>query len=301
MVDFTSVLGALGTLATGGSVTLGPISFTGFEVPSRITFGGTQQLVVHKFPGGARVIDSLGDDPARPEWKGCFTGPFAAARARQVNALRLAAQPVALGFGPFTAQVMIKRFAASYERNGYWIPYSIVCEVLPPQTDGGDGGDTALAGLIGVDAASAGSAMAEASAQLAGVATVAAAQASTGLAALTPQPNAAKLNLDGVAAALTTGAGIVAGAASFAQSPGIAAQAVAQFRAAAAGIGSALAAVGSGLGALAGGTDPVSSVNDLANAAVLAGAAANLAQAGGTTARAASNAATVTTPGSVAA
>ncbi len=82
MVDVTGVLGVLGTLATGGAVSLGPITFTGFEVPSRINFGGSQRLVVHRFPGGARVIDSLGDDPARPEWKGSFTGPLAAARAR---------------------------------------------------------------------------------------------------------------------------------------------------------------------------------------------------------------------------
>ncbi len=303
MTDFTSVLGVLSTLATGGSVSLGPIVFTGFEVPSRINFGGTQQLVVHKFPGGARVIDSLGDDPARPEWKGCFTGPAAAARARQVNAMRLAAQPVPLSFGPFTAQVVIKRFAASYERNGYWIPYSITCEVLPPQMDGGGVGDAALAGLIGADAAGALGAVADAAGQLAGVAGTAAIQASGVLARLTQQANVAKLNLDGVTTALTNGAGIVAGAASFAQSPGIAAQAVAQFQSASSAIGSALGVVGSGIAGITAtataGSDPVGSVNDLTNAAALTGAAASLAQAGGTAARAANNAATATMPGSI--
>ena len=305
MADFTTVLGALGALATGGAVSLGSMVFTGFEVPARINFGGSQQLVVHKFPGGARVIDSLGDDPARPEWKGCFTGPLAAARARQANAMRLAAQPVPLSFGPFTAQVVIKRFAASYERNGYWIPYSITCEVLPPQTDGAGVGDTALAGLIGADAAGSLSAVADAAGQLAGVATTAAMQASVLLARLTPQGNVATLNLDGVTAALGAGAGIVAGAASFGQSPGIAAQAVAQFQSAGSGIAAALGVIGAGLAGIsttaATGSDPVASVNDLANAAALAGAAAKLVQAGGTAARATNNAVTATTPGSIAA
>ena len=38
MVDITSVLGALSTLATGGSVSLGTITFLGFEVPPKINF-----------------------------------------------------------------------------------------------------------------------------------------------------------------------------------------------------------------------------------------------------------------------
>ena len=95
----------------------------------------------------------MGDDPVTPQWSGIFTGPFAAVRARQVNAIRLAAQPVQLSFGPFSAQVVIKRFTADYQRNGFWIPYRISCEVLPPQPGAASGGGTALAGLIGSDAA----------------------------------------------------------------------------------------------------------------------------------------------------
>ncbi len=305
MTDVTSVLGALGALATGGSVSLGPVVFTGFEVPSRINFGGTQQLVIHKFPGGTRIIDSLGDDPAAPEWKGTFTGALAAARARQVNALRLAAQPVPLSFGPFTAQVVIKRFAASYERNGFWIPYSIACEVLPPQAEADGVGGTALAGLIGADAASALAGVSNASAQLASVATAASAQASGVLAQVTPLGSVPALNLAGIAGALGNGTSLISGVANLAQSPGAAAQALAQFRSAATGIGSALGAVGGGIGliggtaAAAGTGDPVASVNDLVNAASLSGAAATLAQAGGAASRAAINAATATTPGSI--
>ena len=305
MVDVTSVLGALSAIATGGAVSLGPITFAGFEVPARINFGGTQQLVVHKFPGGSRVIDSLGDDPATPQWRGTFTGPLAAVRARQVNALRLAAQPVPLSFGPFTAQVVIKRFTASYERNGYWIPYSISCEVLPPQAGQDAVGGTALAGLIGDDAASALSSVSDAAAQVASVTATAAAQASSTLAQITPLASVIGMSLGGITAAINAGTGVVAGVTNLAQSPGAAGQAAAQFQSARSAIQGALSAVGSGLGAItaaaasAGNADPVASVNDLANAAALTGAAASLAQASGYAARAATNAATATTPGRV--
>ena len=298
MVDITSVLGALSTLATGGSVSLGTVTFVGFEVPPKINFGGTTVLVVHKFPGGARVIDSMGDDPVTPDWMGTFTGPFAAVRARQVNAMRLAAQPVPLSFGPFSAQVVIKRFSADYQRNGFWIPYRISCEVLPPQPDAASIGGAALAGLIGDDAASALASVADAASQVADVAATAAAQASSVLARLTPLTNIVGMDLTPINYALDAGSGIVTDVTNLAEAPAAAAQSYAQLQSAASGIGSALGAVGAGISSIngtaaaVGGGDPVASVNDLANAGALTGAVANLAQAGAFAARAAINAGT---------
>jgi hypothetical protein len=41
---------------------LGGIAFDSFSTPSRMGAGGKQAMVVHKLPGGARVIDTLGLD-----------------------------------------------------------------------------------------------------------------------------------------------------------------------------------------------------------------------------------------------
>ena len=161
--------------------------------------------------------------------------------------MRLAAQPVPLSFGPFTAQVVIKRFTASYERNGFWIPYSIVCEVLPPAPGADAVGSTALAGLIGRDVTSALDSVSAAAGQIAGVATIAVMQASSVLAQMTPVSMAAAINLGGVTAALTTGTAILAGVTDIAQSPGTAAQAAAQFQSAIAAIDQAASVVGAGL------------------------------------------------------
>ena len=57
-----------------GLLTLGSIVFDGFEVPSRVEFGGEQQLAVHKLIGGARVIDALGRDDAALRWRGVLSG-----------------------------------------------------------------------------------------------------------------------------------------------------------------------------------------------------------------------------------
>jgi hypothetical protein len=238
-----------------------------------------------------------------PEWRGIFTGPLAAVRARQVNAMRLAAQPVALSFGPFSAQVVIKRFSADYQRNGFWIPYRISCEVLPPQPGEADVGGTALAGLIGDDAASALASVSDAASQVADVTATAAAQASSVLARMTPLANIVGMNLSPINYALNTGTGIIAGVTNLAEAPGAAAQSFAQFQSAASGIGSALGAVGAGVTSISGtavavgGGDPVASVNDLTNAGALTGAMASLAQAQGFAARAAINAQTVTGTG----
>ena len=44
------------------TLTLGGFAFTGYSTPDVMMGGGRQAMVVHKLPGGMRVIDTLGHD-----------------------------------------------------------------------------------------------------------------------------------------------------------------------------------------------------------------------------------------------
>jgi hypothetical protein len=111
------------------SLTLGPVAFAGFELPSSITFGGRQRLAIHRLPGGVRIIDAIGPDPADLAFSGIFTGPDAADRARMLDTLRVAGTALPLAWDAFLYTVVIERFEADY-RSPWWIPYRISCSVL---------------------------------------------------------------------------------------------------------------------------------------------------------------------------
>lgn len=111
------------------SLTLGPVAFAGFELPSSITIGGRQRLAIHRLPGGIRVIDALGPDPADIAFSGIFTGPDAADRARLLDALRVSGVSLPLAWDAFLYTVIIENFEADY-RSPWWIPYRVTCSVL---------------------------------------------------------------------------------------------------------------------------------------------------------------------------
>ncbi len=111
------------------SLTLGPVAFAGFELPSSITIGGRQRLAIHRLPGGLRIIDALGPDPADIAFAGIFTGPDAADRARLLDTLRIAGSTLPLAWDAFAYTVVIENFEADY-RSPWWIPYRISCSVL---------------------------------------------------------------------------------------------------------------------------------------------------------------------------
>ena len=59
-----NVVGAVGAVVDNllfgatGTVTLGPVTFFGQEVPVRISIGGAQSLKVYKYTGGQRTLDA---------------------------------------------------------------------------------------------------------------------------------------------------------------------------------------------------------------------------------------------------
>ena len=108
---------------------LGPVVFQDFEVPSGVNFGGRQRLVMHRLPGGSRVIDALGRDDAQISFSGIFSGSDATLRARSLDQLRVAGIALPLTWDVLFYTVLISEFQASY-RSSWWIPYRIVCTVL---------------------------------------------------------------------------------------------------------------------------------------------------------------------------
>ena len=112
---------------------LGPILFQEFELPERVRWGGGQKLVVHRLPGGARVVDSLGRDDADIVWSGVFSGSDAAVRAGALDLMRAEGGAWPLTWDWFFFTVVIARFDADYTRSN-WIPYRITCTVVRDET-----------------------------------------------------------------------------------------------------------------------------------------------------------------------
>lgn len=117
----------------GAPLVLGPVAFQGFEVPEHVTVGGRQRLVVHRMPGGGRVVDALGPDDAELVWSGTLSGPDAAERFRLLDTLRRAGEPLPLAWDAFAYDVVISNLEAD-TASPWWIPYRIACTVLQDNT-----------------------------------------------------------------------------------------------------------------------------------------------------------------------
>lgn len=119
------------------TLSLGDVLFEDLEIPERMPFGGNQSLVMHKLVGGVRQIDAMGRDDRSIEWSGTFLGENALARARYLDAQRIAGTSVPLVWSEFFYDVVVRCFEADFERE-WMIPYRIVCEVVldhsQPQT-----------------------------------------------------------------------------------------------------------------------------------------------------------------------
>ncbi len=138
-----------------GELLLGPVTFQGFEVPARISFGGAQRMAVHRLPGGARVIDAMGPDDAPIIWSGAFSGADAADRARLIDLLRVEGLPLPLAWDAFAYLVVIARFEAEYE-HANWVPYRIACTVLLDEAQVATTAVVALAPRVLADLSTAG-------------------------------------------------------------------------------------------------------------------------------------------------
>ncbi len=110
-------------------IQLGDFTFQDFEIPEKINFGGSQQLVQHDLIGGGRVIDALGKNDLDITWSGLFTGPQAITRAQQLNTMRANGNQIKLTWFNFNYDVVIQNFEAQTERF-YQVTYTITLRVL---------------------------------------------------------------------------------------------------------------------------------------------------------------------------
>jgi hypothetical protein len=114
------------------AVTLGGITFLNFECPNDEvdTFGGTQAMVKHKFPGGQITTETFGPFP--PDiihWKGQFFQDASQSsdmydRVDALQQMRVAGQPVTLTVGHFQYQVLLHQIKFGLKLQ-FWIPYDI--------------------------------------------------------------------------------------------------------------------------------------------------------------------------------
>ncbi|BAK82888.1 hypothetical protein D3W54_15170 [Komagataeibacter medellinensis] len=169
LMNAQTAIGAIGRLWASAPVTIGALTLTGMEVPRLIRDGGTQQVAIHRLPGGGRIIDAVGNDPDRLELEGTFVGPTALARARALKQMRVAGAPVAFSGAGLSLMVRIVQYSYDYQQKGIVIPYRLVLE-QPNQTATSGAGTSTLSALVGADGASA---LSGVSGALANVATIA--------------------------------------------------------------------------------------------------------------------------------
>lgn len=108
---------------------LGQFAFEDFAIPESIAFGGEQKLSVKRLVGGARVVDSMGYDPASPSWSGVFFGPNAMNDATTLKAMMQGGKAYPLVWDELSYLVVISSFQPVF-RKPWHIPYSITCEVV---------------------------------------------------------------------------------------------------------------------------------------------------------------------------
>ena len=131
--DILSAIVATGQLFAGyGTVTLGPVQFSGMSLPTSIPIGGGQLMSVQKLPGGARIIDVMAQDDDDIGWAGYLDGQFATEIARVLDKIRRSGQAVTLAWDVFSYQVIVCRFSCQIRHTP--MPYKILCTVISDNT-----------------------------------------------------------------------------------------------------------------------------------------------------------------------
>lgn len=107
------------------TLTLGGIAFDGFSTPSEMMGGGRQTMVVHKLPGGSRVINTLGPDEANITWSSFFWGNNAYSTALTLDGMRASGLIQPLSWGGQFRSVIIESFIYKVRRLPVWVDYTI--------------------------------------------------------------------------------------------------------------------------------------------------------------------------------
>jgi hypothetical protein len=106
---------------------LGGLVFDDWSTPDQMPFGGKQAMAIHKLPGGARVVDTLGPDERDISWQGTFWGDGAYENALALNGLRQAGNPLPLVFAGQHYMVVIAEALVDIRRLPQYATYSVNC------------------------------------------------------------------------------------------------------------------------------------------------------------------------------
>lgn len=130
----STIYGAVSQLFGGsGGVQLGGVTFAGMEVPEKIRWGGKQDIISQRLPGGIVNLNAMGIEYPPISWGGIFEGATAISRSRQLYAMLNAASLISLTWNDRNYTVMLAEFNAD-DTKQLWIPYSLACIVLRDET-----------------------------------------------------------------------------------------------------------------------------------------------------------------------
>lgn len=115
---------------------LGGIVFDDWSTPSNMPYGGHQAMAVHKLPGGARVVDTLGPDEADIRFTGIMYDDNAYGVSETLDALRLSGTQVPLMFAGRFYQVIVARTKVDIKRFPQLMAYDVTCLVVQNQMAG---------------------------------------------------------------------------------------------------------------------------------------------------------------------
>lgn len=108
---------------------LGGIVFDDWSTPHQMPFGGAQAMAVHKLPGGARVVDTLGPDEADIKFTGIMYDDNAYGVSETLDALRLNGTQVPLIFAGRFYLVIVARTKVDIRRFPQLVAYDVTCLV----------------------------------------------------------------------------------------------------------------------------------------------------------------------------
>ena len=108
---------------------LGGIVFDDWSTPERMPFGGAQLMAVHRLPGGARVVDTLGPDEADIRFTGVMYNDNAYGVSDTLDALRLAGTQVPLMFAGRFYLVIVAKTKVDIRRFPQLVSYDVACLV----------------------------------------------------------------------------------------------------------------------------------------------------------------------------
>lgn len=118
---------------------LGGVIFDDWSTPEKLPFGGRQGLVVHKLPGGNRVVDTLGPDEADLQFSATLWGETAYTDALTLNGMRQSGEPIPLSFAGQFYLVILQECNLKIERFPQFCTYSLSCLIVQNSMSGSGG------------------------------------------------------------------------------------------------------------------------------------------------------------------